>query len=108
LPPFQWPKDHLPQKHCGLFTEMTMLAVRSIAVNLAQGFPDFEGPAGILEADVAALHSGENQYSPSAGHNILVQAIAEHQAQFYGLEFDPKAEVTVFCIKKCRLFVTNL
>jgi len=95
-----------------IFTEMTMLAVRSGAINLAQGFPDFEGPAGILEAAVAALHAGENQYSPSAGHNVLVQAIAEHQARFYGLEFDPKTEITVFCgategIASCMLGLLN-
>jgi N-succinyldiaminopimelate aminotransferase len=95
-----------------IFTEMTMLAIRSGAINLAQGFPDFEGPAGIVQAAVSALQSGENQYSPSAGHNILTEAIAEHQGRFYGLEFDPKTEVTVFCgategVASCLLGLLN-
>lgn len=80
-----------------IFTEMTALANRLGAINLAQGFPDFEGPAGLIDAAISALKSGENQYSRSMGHPVLVNAIAEHQQRFYQLEYDPLTEVTVFC-----------
>ena len=80
-----------------VFTEMTQMALRSGAINLAQGAPDFDGPPGLIEAAIEAMKSGENQYAPSMGHETLVQAIACHQKQFYGLEFDPGTEITVFC-----------
>ena len=80
-----------------IFTEMTALATRYGAINLGQGFPDFEGPPGVVEAAVAAIQSGENQYSRSMGHEVLVGAIAEHQLRFYGLDYDPAVEITVFC-----------
>lgn len=80
-----------------IFTEMTALANQLGAINLALGFPDFEGPEGVIEAAVAALKSGENQYSRSRGHPLLVSAIAEHQRRFYNLEYDPQTEVMVFC-----------
>lgn len=79
-----------------IFTEMTALANRLEAINLGQGFPDFEGPAEIIEAAVAALKSGDNQYSRSMGHPVLVNAIAEHQRRFYNLEYDQQTEITVF------------
>jgi N-succinyldiaminopimelate aminotransferase len=75
---------------------MTALAVKHDAINLAQGFPDFEGPSEIVEAAVRAIRSGENQYARSRGHPPLVEAIAETQTHYYGLEYDPMAEVVVF------------
>jgi N-succinyldiaminopimelate aminotransferase len=80
-----------------IFAEMTRLAGEHEAINLSQGFPDFEGPPEILEAAVAALRDGHNQYPRSMGVLPLVEAIAEHQRRFYGLEHDPLSEVTVFC-----------
>jgi N-succinyldiaminopimelate aminotransferase len=79
-----------------VFAEMTALAQRHDAINLAQGFPDFEGPAEIVEAAVRAIRSGDNQYARSRGHPPLVEAIAEAQQRFYGLEYDPMDEVVVF------------
>ena len=80
-----------------VFSEMTALAERIGAINLAQGFPDFDGPPELLEAAHQAMEAGENQYSRSMGHPNLVQAIADHQRRFYGLEYDPLSEVDVFC-----------
>lgn len=80
-----------------IFTEMTALANQHGAINLALGFPDFAGPEGVHEAAAAALRAGENQYSRSGGHPTLVEAVAEHQRRFYGLEYDPLEEVRVFC-----------
>jgi N-succinyldiaminopimelate aminotransferase len=79
-----------------VFAEMTALAQKHDAINLAQGFPDFEGPPEIVEAAVRAIRSGDNQYARSRGHPPLVEAIAEAQERFYGLKYDPIDEVVVF------------
>jgi N-succinyldiaminopimelate aminotransferase len=69
-----------------IFTEMTALAARTGAINLGQGFPDTDGPAAIIDAAVAALRGGENQYAPLPGVPALREAIFEHQRRWYGLE----------------------
>ena len=79
-----------------IFAEMTALAQKHGAINLAQGFPDFEGPPEIVEAAVRALRSGDNQYARSRGHPELVRAVADSQKRYYGLEYDPMEEVVVF------------
>ena len=78
-----------------IFTVMTALAEETGAVNLGQGFPDEDGPAAIVEAAVAAMRSGHNQYAPLPGVPALREAIAAHQRRRYGLEVDPGAEVQV-------------
>jgi N-succinyldiaminopimelate aminotransferase len=79
-----------------VFAEMTALAEEFGAINLAQGFPDFEGPSDIVEAAVRAIRSGRNQYARSRGHPPLVEAIAETQERYYDLDYDPMSEVVVF------------
>lgn len=79
-----------------VFSEMTKLAIEHQAINLSQGFPDFEGPAEVREAAVGALAAGHNQYARSQGALPLVEAVAAHQARAYGLEYDPLTEVGVF------------
>lgn len=79
-----------------IFSEMTQLAQEHGAINLAQGFPDFDGPASIHEAAKRAIDAHENQYARSAGHPALVKAIAAKYRADYGLEFDPMGEVVVF------------
>ena len=76
-----------------VFAEMSALAVRTGSINLGQGFPDTDGPESIVEAAVAALRGGRNQYAPGTGVPELRQAIAEHQRRFYGIEVDPDSEV---------------
>ncbi len=78
-----------------IFAEMSALAVRTGAVNLGQGFPDTDGPAEMLDAATAAIHSGRNQYPPGPGIPELRQAIAAHQRDFWGLDYDPDGEVLV-------------
>jgi len=78
-----------------IFAEMSALAVRTKALNLGQGFPDQDGPATVVEAAVAALRAGRNQYPPGRGIPELRQAIATHQKLHYGIELDPAAEVLV-------------
>ncbi len=78
-----------------VFAEMTALATRHEAVNLGQGFPDFDGPAFVKEAAAEALAAGHNQYAAMPGLPALRRAIVEHQRRFYGIEHDAENEVTV-------------
>ena len=71
-----------------IFSEMTRLATERGAVNLSQGFPDFDGPREIVDAAVAALRGGQNQYGSSLGLPALVEQIALHQQRCWGLSFD--------------------
>jgi N-succinyldiaminopimelate aminotransferase len=78
-----------------IFAEMTALAIRTGAVNLGQGFPDTDGPAGMLERARSAIADGVNQYPPGPGIPELRRAVAEHRAVRYGLAFDPDTEVLI-------------
>jgi N-succinyldiaminopimelate aminotransferase len=77
-----------------IFAEMTALAQRTGAVNLGQGFPDTDGPAGMLAAAKEAIDSGFNQYPPGPGMPVLREAVAEHRER-YGTRYDPDTEVLV-------------
>ena len=65
------------------------------SVNLGQGFPDTEGPREVLDAAIAAINAGINQYPPGPGMAVLRDAISAHQQRFYGLHYDPDSEVFV-------------
>lgn len=78
-----------------IFTVMSALAVEYGAVNLGQGFPDEDGPEAIRAAAADALIAGPNQYPPMRGLADLAQALAMHAQRFYGLSYDPAAEVVV-------------
>jgi len=78
-----------------IFTEITLLANRYGALNLGQGFPNFDGPQVIKDAAIAAITSGANQYLRSMGLPALNAAIAEHERRFYGLEYEPDRDITV-------------
>jgi len=78
-----------------IFATMSALAAQYDAINLGQGFPDTDGPREVLEAAVAAIRAGRNQYPPGAGVPELLDAIGVHQKRFYGLEVDPSTEVLV-------------
>lgn len=79
-----------------IFTEMSRLALEKGAVNLGQGFPDFAGPTFIKDAAKRAIDDDKNQYARMAGEPALVEAIAAKTKDFYGLEYDPLSEVTVY------------
>jgi N-succinyldiaminopimelate aminotransferase len=78
-----------------IFTRMTALAEQTGALNLGQGFPDFAGPDAVLEAAIAAMRSGHNQYPPLPGVPSLRRAIAEHQRRHYDIALDPDREIQV-------------
>jgi len=77
--------------------EMTRLALTCQAINLSQGFPDFDPPREILDAAHRALDSGMNQYTVTWGMPALRQSIAAKMKRWYGLEFDPDRHITVTC-----------
>ena len=74
---------------------MSALAERTGAINLGQGFPDSDGPDEVLEAAIAAIRAGHNQYPPGRGILPLRRAVADHQRRFYGLEVDAETEVLI-------------
>jgi N-succinyldiaminopimelate aminotransferase len=78
-----------------IFAEMSALAVATGSINLGQGFPEEDGPPEVLEAAQKAIRDGVNQYPPGRGMPVLLDAIAEHQQHFYGLEWDPGGEILV-------------
>ena len=80
-----------------IFTEMTRLANEHGAVNLAQGFPDFDGPDFVKDAARRAIDEGHGQYAPMSGLPALQDAIARDRAARFGQTFDPRTEVVVGC-----------
>jgi aspartate/methionine/tyrosine aminotransferase len=77
--------------------EMTRLCQMYGGVNLAQGFPDFDPPAEIVEAACAALRAGRNQYAITWGTRRLREAISARVAAYNGIAADPEAMITVTC-----------
>jgi aminotransferase len=77
--------------------EMTRLALRHGAVNLAQGFPDFPAPEELKAAAQRAIAEDVNQYSITWGAKSFRDAICQYYRHFYGLSVDPEREVTVCC-----------
>lgn len=78
-----------------VFAEFSRLAAQTGAVNLGQGFPDFDGPDEIKAAAMEAIRGGVNQYAVSTGAVALRKAIAAHAQRFYGQAVDPEAGVVV-------------
>ena len=71
------------------------MAVDFDAINLSQGFPDFEPPGALLDAMQSRLASGHHQYPPMAGIAPLREAIAEKVLRHYGVIADPETDITV-------------
>ena len=88
-------QSRLPNVGTTIFTVMSALATEKNAVNLGQGFPDFECDPALVNAVTAAMQSGLNQYPPMTGVPELRQAVAAANKRFYGLDVDPNTEVVV-------------
>ncbi len=78
-----------------IFTEMTRLAAEHGAVNLAQGFPDFDGPEFVKDAAIAAIRRGHGQYARMSGIPEIHAALAAKYRRDYGLDYAADTEFTV-------------
>ncbi len=85
----------LPSVGTTIFTVMSALATETGAVNLGQGFPDFECDPKLVQSVTDAMTSGLNQYPPMTGVPSLREAIAGKVEAMYGHRYDPVSEVTV-------------
>ncbi|HEU0197944.1 MAG TPA: methionine aminotransferase [Nevskiaceae bacterium] len=88
-------RSKLPKVGTTIFTVMSQLALDYRAVNLGQGFPDYETPAVLRHALTRAMEAGYNQYAPLAGIVALREQIALKVERLYGRKVDPASEVTV-------------
>ncbi|MFP1730734.1 pyridoxal phosphate-dependent aminotransferase [Lonsdalea quercina] len=89
------PQSKLPSLGTTIFSQMSALAQKHQAINLSQGFPDFDGPSYLQERLAFHVSQGANQYAPMTGVAPLRQAIAEKTGQLYGWEPDVDHEITV-------------
>lgn len=78
-----------------IFAEISRLAAEHGAVNLAQGFPDFDGPEHVKAAAIEAIRAGHSQYAPMGGLPALTSQIAADFHASSGIQSDPASEVTV-------------
>ena len=77
-------RTKLPKVGTTIFSVMSQLATQHKAINLGQGFPDFDGPQALRDALTAAMNSGKNQYAPMTGVPKLREQIALKTERLYG------------------------
>ena len=85
----------LPAIGTNIFTIMSALATETGAVNLGQGFPDFDCDPTLVQAVTDAMTRGLNQYPPMTGIPALREAVAAKIASMYGRRYDPVTEITI-------------
>jgi methionine aminotransferase len=85
----------LPNTGTTIFTVMSALANEVGAINLSQGFPDFETSPKLIALVNQAMKSGHNQYAPMPGVVALRERIAEKTAKLYGADYNPDTEITI-------------
>lgn len=89
------PESKLPALGTTIFTQMSQLAQQHQAINLSQGFPDFDGPRYLQERLAFHVANGANQYAPMTGVQALREAIADKTAELYGHKPDANTDITV-------------
>ncbi|WP_114417656.1 methionine aminotransferase [Marinospirillum perlucidum] len=85
----------LPRVGTTIFSTMTQLAQEHQAINLSQGFPDYDGPQELLDRVGFYIREGANQYAPMTGVPFLRRSLADKLARCYGRTADPETEITV-------------
>ncbi|WP_075178411.1 pyridoxal phosphate-dependent aminotransferase [Neptunomonas phycophila] len=90
-----YPHTKLPKVGTTIFSVMSQMAAEHNAINLSQGFPDFDGPSALLEAVGRYIAQGANQYAPMTGVPALREQIAKKVALLYGREVSVDHEITV-------------
>ena len=85
----------LPNVGTTIFTVMSALATEHKAVNLGQGFPDFDCAPELVNAVTAAMQAGHNQYPPMTGVPALREAVARKIEALHGRAYNPNTEITI-------------
>lgn len=85
----------LPHTGTTIFTVMSALASELGAINLSQGYPDYDCDPYLVELVGKAMHDGHNQYAPMAGVMALREQIAYKTEKLYGAQYDPATEITI-------------
>src|ERR1700744_4266276 len=85
----------LPQVGTTIFTVMSALANEVGAINLSQGFPDYDTSPELIGMVNKAMQNGSNQYAPMAGHMPLREAISQKTEKLYGAYYNPDTEITI-------------
>lgn len=85
----------LPETETTIFTVMSAMAKKYNAINLSQGFPDFESDPKLIELVNTAMKAGHNQYAPMPGLMSLRETISEKQQLLYGKAYNPESEITI-------------
>ena len=88
-------QSKLPSLGVTIFTRMSQLAMETGAINLSQGFPDFDGPDALREAVSRHVMAGHNQYAPMTGLPALREQVARKVATLYGRTVDAEQEITI-------------
>ena len=88
-------RSRLPQVGTTIFTVMSALAQETGAVNLGQGFPDFDCDPALVDHVTAAMREGLNQYPPMTGLPVLRERVADKIAALYGRRYDAATEITI-------------
>ena len=88
-------KSKLPNLALTIFSEMTQLANEHDAINLSQGFPDFDVNSELIDLVGKYMRAGNNQYAPMQGVLELRERIAQKVHELYGARYDPATEITV-------------
>jgi methionine transaminase len=96
----------LPDVGVSIFAVMTRLANEHGAINLSQGFPDFDCDPALVEAVAAAMRAGHNQYAPMPGVLALREAIAGKVQRCYDATFDPQTEIQIVAGATAGLYAT--
>lgn len=89
------PESKLPSLGTTIFSQMSALAQQHQAINLSQGFPDFDGPRYLQERLAYHVAQGANQYAPMTGVAALREAIVDKTEELYGYRPDANSDVTV-------------
>ncbi len=87
--------SRLPHVGTTIFTVVSQLATEHNAINLGQGFPDFDCDERLRQLLIEAVAQGHNQYAPTSGLPALRQAVAQQQGQLYGKTWNPDTEITI-------------
>jgi methionine aminotransferase len=88
-------RSKLPSVGTTIFTVMSRLAAEVSAINLSQGFPDFDCDPALVDAVTEHMRRGQNQYAPMQGVLRLREAIAAKYEWAHGRRYDPESEITV-------------